>query len=84
MKIANNARFYHLHTIGKRIENVLREHIGSDIVSIAINKEDDDKVGVDDIQDGQDIVVSVKKNDVLHNIFLWRLKVNGILMKLHT
>ena len=73
-EIANKARFYHLHTIGKRIEDVLREHIGSDIVSIVIPKENEDKVGVDDIQDGQDIVVSVKKDGAWHNIFFVEVK----------
>ena len=73
-EIANKARFYHLHTIGKRIEDVLREHIGSDIISIVIPKENEDKVGVDDIQDGQDIVVSVKKDGAWHNIFFVEVK----------
>ena len=68
------ARFNHLHTIGKHIEDVLRERIGKDVVSIAMPKGKEENVDVDDIQDGQDIVVKVLKNGVWKDIFYVEVK----------
>lgn len=68
------ARFYHLHTIGKHIEEVLRERIGNDIITIDMPKDKDDKVGVDDMQDGQDIVINVMKNGKWQSIFFVEVK----------
>ena len=68
------ARFYHLHTIGKHIEDVLRERIGNDIITIDMPKDKDDKVGVDDMQDGQDIVINVMKNGKWQSIFFVEVK----------
>ena len=67
-------RFNHLHTIGKHIEDVLRDRIGKDLVSIAMPKDKDDKVDVDDMQDGQDIVIKVLKNEEWQNIFYIEVK----------
>ena len=68
------ARFNHLHTIGKHIEDVLRERIGKDVVSIAMPKDKEDDVDVDDVQDGQDIVVKVQKDGNWKNIFYVEVK----------
>ena len=68
------ARFNHLHTIGKHIEDVLRERIGQDVVAIEMPENKDDKVDVDDMQNGQDIVVKVQKNGVWKNIFFVEVK----------
>ena len=68
------ARFNHLHTIGKHIEDVLRDRIGKDVVSITMPEDKDDKVDVDDIQDGQDIIVKVLKNEEWHNILFIEVK----------
>lgn len=69
------ARFNHLHTIGKHIEIVLRERIGQDVVSIMMS---DGKycsgVDVDDEQNGQDIVVRVKKDEEWKSIFYVEVK----------
>lgn len=68
------ARFNHLHTIGKHIEDVLRERIGKDVVSIEMPKSKDDKVDVDDVQNGQDIVVRLLHNGEWQNIFYVEVK----------
>ncbi|MDE5639485.1 MAG: hypothetical protein K2I47_06815 [Odoribacter sp.] len=73
-ELDNAARFNHLYAIGKHIEDVLRERIGNDVVSIVMPKDKDDKVGVDDMQDGQDIVVKVKKNGEWQSIFFVEVK----------
>ncbi len=68
------ARFNHLHTIGKHIENVLRERIGKDVVSITMPKGKEEDVDVDDVQDGQDIVVKVQKNGEWRILFYVEVK----------
>lgn len=69
------ARFNHLHTIGKHIEDVLRERIGQDVVSIKMpESKDDNNVDVNDEQNGQDIVVKVLKNGEWKNIFFVEVK----------
>jgi len=68
------ARFNHLHTIGKHIEDVLRERIGNEVISIDMPKEKDEKVGVDDMQDGQDIVVNVMKDGKWKSVFFVEVK----------
>ena len=69
------ARFNHLHTIGKHIEDVLRERIGQDVVSIKMpENKDDNNMDVNDEQNGQDIVVKVLKNGEWKNIFFVEVK----------
>ena len=69
------ARFNHLHTIGKHIEDVLRERIGQDVVAIMMpDEKNDSSVDVDDEQNGQDIVVRVKKDEEWKSIFYVEVK----------
>lgn len=69
------ARFNHLHTIGKHIEDVLRERIGQDVVSITMpESKEDNNVNVDDEQNGQDIVVKVKQDGAWKAIFYVEVK----------
>lgn len=68
-------RFNHLHTIGKHIEDILRERIGQDLISIKMPESKDvNYVDVDDEQNGQDIVVKVKKNGEWKNIYFVEVK----------
>lgn len=69
------ARFNHLHTIGKHIEDVLRERIGQDVVSIMMpDEKNENSVDVGDEQNGQDIVVRVKKDEEWKSIFYVEVK----------
>ena len=68
------ARFNHLHTIGKHIEDVLRESVGNDSIKAVMPENKDDVLVADDIQDGQDIVVNLKVNDEWREIYYIEVK----------
>lgn len=70
---ARNARMNHLSIIGKHIEEALTENIEKGLVSVDIkNKETDCQV--EDIQNGQDIVVSLKSPEGLKPVFFVEVK----------
>lgn len=66
------ARFQHLHTIGKHIEDILRERIGRDLIQV--DGLDSPTTKADDIQNGQDIVVRIKSNDEWEDIYYIEVK----------
>ncbi len=68
------ARFNHLHHIGKYIEDVLREKIGSDLIKADMPETKDDNIIADDIQNGQDIVVKVKVNGIWKEVYYVEVK----------
>lgn len=68
------ARFNHLHTIGKHIEDVLRESIGDDSIKAVMPESKDDVLMADDIQDGQDIVVNLRVNGEWREIYYIEVK----------
>lgn len=70
----NQARFYHLHTIGKHIEDTLRELINQDLVKVEKRETKDDTLIVDDIQNGQDIVISVKDEGDWKDVYYVEVK----------
>lgn len=70
----NTARFYHLHTIGKHIEDTLRDLINDDLVKVEKRESKDDKLIVDDIQNGQDIVVSIKNGEEWKEVYFVEVK----------
>lgn len=70
----NAARFYHLHTIGKHIEDTLRDSINNNLVKVEKRENKDDNLIVDDIQNGQDIVISVKNGDEWKEIYFVEVK----------
>ena len=70
----NKARFNHLHAIGKHIENVLRDKIGSDLVQVATSPYTDDNTKADDVQNGQDIIVRIKKGDKWLDVYYVEVK----------
>lgn len=70
----NAARFYHLHTIGKHIEDTLRDYINNNLVKVEKRENKDDRLIVDDIQNGQDIVISVKNGDEWKEVYFVEVK----------
>lgn len=78
----NEARFNHLHIIGKYIEDQLRELIQSELVKVNRPKKESelsegetaDTFGADDVQDGQDIIISKKVGDQWENVFYVEVK----------
>ncbi len=70
----NEARFNHLHAIGKHIENVLRNKIGSDLVQVQQSENENVGTTIDDIQDGQDIIVRVKINEEWQDVYFIEVK----------
>lgn len=76
----NEARFNHLHKIGKYIEDQLREFIKTDLVKVNRPKDKTEQeeleqsFDVDDIQDGQDIVVCKKVGDEWEEVFYIEVK----------
>lgn len=70
-ELDDQARFNHLHTIGKHIENVLRERINSEMFDV---KTQEQGPHVDDMQNGQDIVIRVKKDSEWKEIYYIEVK----------
>ena len=70
---ARNARMNHLSIIGKHIEEALKENIEKGLVSVDIkNKETDCQV--EDIQNGQDIVVYLTDGEEFKPVFFVEVK----------
>lgn len=74
LEYANEARFKHLYAIGKHIEDVLREKIGLDLIHVETPTEDERNAFAEDIQNGQDIVVRVKKGEEWNDVFYVEVK----------
>lgn len=65
-------RFSHLYTIGKYIEKVLREQIEEGLVKI--DTPSNDSSSVDDVQNGQDIVIRIKNSEMWKDIYYIEVK----------
>ena len=74
LKRDNDARFYHLHSIGKHIEDVLRNKIGERNIQVEVRKNKEDVLVADDIQNGQDIVVKLLVNEEWKEIYYIEVK----------
>ena len=68
------ARFAHLHSIGKHIEDALRARIGGDNVKLDMAKSQEEAIHADDQQDGQDIIVKVKVGTEWTEVFYVEVK----------
>ena len=74
LEYANEARFNHLHAIGKYIEDVLREKIDLNLIQVETQARTESNATVEDIQNGQDIIVRVKKGEEWNNVFYVEVK----------
>lgn len=74
LKKNNDARFYHLHSIGKHIEDILRDKIGKGNIQVEFRKNKEDVLVADDIQNGQDIVVKILVNGEWKEIYYIEVK----------
>lgn len=69
------ARFAHLQTIGEHVEEALLNAIDSDVVQVIYPKDKDEYVDATNRQNGQDIVISVKKhNQTIEEIYYIEVK----------
>lgn len=69
------ARFVHLQTIGEHVEEVLLKAIDNDVVQVVYPKDKDEYVDASNRQNGQDIVISVKRYDqTLEEIYYIEVK----------
>jgi hypothetical protein len=69
------ARFAHLQTIGEHVEEVLLKAIDNDVVQVVYPKDKDEYVDASNRQNGQDIVISVKRHDqTLEEIYYIEVK----------
>lgn len=66
-------RFDYLHKIGKHIEDTLRNYIG-DEVKVEMSSNSGELSSTDDIQNGQDIIVSVKSSEGWKPIYYVEVK----------
>ena len=74
LEYENEARFNHLHAIGKHIEDTLREKIGSNLVQVDNPTRAEDNAVADDAQNGQDIIVRIKNGEEWIDIFYVEVK----------
>lgn len=74
LEYGNKARFNHLHAIGKHIEDVLREKIGLDLVQVENPTRTESDTITEDVQDGQDIIIRVKKGVEWNDVFYVEVK----------
>ncbi len=74
LEYGNKARFNHLHAIGKHIEDVLREKIGLDLVQVENPTRTESNTITEDVQDGQDIIIRVKKGVEWNDVFYVEVK----------
>ena len=74
LEYENEARFNHLHAIGKHIEDTLREKIGSDLIQVDNPMRTEGNTIVEDVQNGQDIVVRIKNGEEWADIFYVEVK----------
>ena len=70
----NEARFNHLHTIGKHIEDTLREKIGSDLIQVDNPTRTEGNTIAEDVQNGQDIIVRIKNGEQWIDVFYVEVK----------
>ena len=70
----NEARFNHLHTIGKHIEDVLRDKIGSDLVQVEKPTRTEGHTIAEDVQNGQDIIVRIKNKEEWIDVYYVEVK----------
>ena len=69
------ARFAHLQTIGEHVEEALLKAIDNDVVQVVYPKDKDEYVDAGNRQNGQDIVISVKRHDqTLEEIYYIEVK----------
>jgi hypothetical protein len=74
LEYENEARFNHLHAIGKHIEDTLRKKIGSNLVQVDNPTRAEDNAVADDAQNGQDIIVRIKNGEEWIDIFYVEVK----------
>lgn len=70
----NKARFSHLYAIGKHIEDVLRNKLGTELIQVYKPEKNENGAIADDIQNGQDIVIRVKINENWQDVFYVEVK----------
>jgi hypothetical protein len=70
----NEARFNHLHAIGKHIEDALRGKIDSDLIQVYDPTRIEGSTIAEDVQNGQDIIVRIKNGDKLIDVFYVEVK----------
>ena len=70
----NEARFNHLHTIGKHIEKVLCDKIGSDLVQVEGPTRTEGHTIAEDVQNGQDIIVRIKNGEEWTDVYYVEVK----------
>lgn len=68
------SKFNFCFQIGKYIENVIRSSLEEQLVSVVTRKRIDENLTVDDIQNGQDIIVKVKHGNEEKNIYFIEVK----------
>ena len=74
LEYENEARFNHLHAIGKHIEEVLRDKIGSDLVQVESPTRTEGHTIAEDVQNGQDIIVRVKTGEEWTDVYYVEVK----------
>lgn len=74
LEYENEARFNHLHAIGKHIEKVLRDKIGSDLVYVESPIRTEGYTIAEDVQNGQDIIVRVKDGESWKDVYYVEVK----------
>lgn len=70
----NEARFNHLHAIGKHIEDVLRDKIGSDLIQVENPTRIEGHTIAEDVQNGQDIIVRIKNGEEWTDVYYVEVK----------
>jgi hypothetical protein len=70
----NEARFNHLHAIGKHIEEVLRDKIGSDLVQVESPTRTEGHTIAEDVQNGQDIIIKIKNGEEWLDVYYVEVK----------
>ena len=70
----NEARFNHLHAIGKYIEDVLRNKIGLGLVQVEQPNRRDGDIMAEDVQNGQDIIVRIKNGEAWADVYYVEVK----------
>lgn len=74
LEYENEARFNHLHAIGKHIEDVLRNKIGSDLVQVESPTRTEGHTIAEDVQNGQDIIVRIKNGEEWTDVYYVEVK----------
>ena len=74
LEYENEARFNHLHAIGKHIEDVMRNKIGSDLVQVESPTRTEGHTIAEDVQNGQDIIVRIKNGEEWTDVYYVEVK----------